>query len=194
MIALGHTEKPSRKVAFDLVCAAKTRALAPHEIDSLINFFAPKASSSPKTAFQWVALAVSVADIRQYLQFVRVSNGVMYATDGHRLHWANAADLLDGYYDAKTQLQVPDDFIRGRFPDVRRVIPKIEGMTKFEGEGAPSVRRINKKEVFTLKYSQMTFNKKYVDEARIEGPIYLDQEKMRGANEFGEFVIMNMRV
>lgn len=188
MIALSHIRKPSRKEAFDLACKAKTHHLSESEIDSLINYFAPTVPATPKTAFQWVARAVAVNDIRKYLQFVHVSGGVMRATDGRRLHWA-PTDLADGYYDAKTGLPAKCDT---RYPEVLRVIPKIERMSEFKGSPVAGNRYIYKKEVFILTYEGMQFNKKYVDEA-IAGTVYLDHEKMRGSNDFGEFVIMFMK-
>lgn len=188
MITLSRTKKPTRKEAFDLACKAKSHHLTESEIDSLINYFALSVPSSPKTAFQWVARAVAINDIRQYLQFVYVSDGVMYASDGHRLHWANT-DLPNGYYDAKTGLPTKCD---GKFHDVRLVIPKIERMQKFEGDPIASARYINRKEKHTLSYGGLEFNRDYVNDAN-PNDVYFDHEKMRGSNIFGEFVIMNMR-
>lgn len=191
MITLSHTLKPSRKEAFDILVAAKSRALSECEIDSLINYFAPAVPSAPKTAFQWVARAVAIDDVRQYLHFVNVSSGVMRATDGHRLHWATT-DLPDGNYDAKTGLRVDDNFVRGSFPDISRVIPSIDRMQAAASDPAQGVRRIGKKDVFTLDYGGVIFNKSYIDAASPDS-VYIDQEKMRGSNAFGEFVIMCMR-
>ena len=191
MITLTHTKKPTRKEAFDLACKAKSHHLTEGEIDSLINYFAPSVPSSPKTAFQWVARAVAINDTRQYLQFVHVSDGVMYATDGHRLHWADT-DLANGYYDAKTGARVDDKFVRGQYPDVRRVIPKIEQMQKFDGSPTAGARYINRKEVHTLTYGDLEFSRGYVNDAAPVA-VYLDSQEMRGSNEFGEFVIMCMR-
>lgn len=188
MITLSHTKKPTRKEAFDLACKAKTHHLTESEIDSLINYFAPSVPSSPKTAFQWVARAVAINDIRQYLQFVHVSDGVMCATDGYRLHWANT-DLANGYYDAKTGLPAKCD---SKFPDVRRVIPKTKQMQKFEGDPIASVRYIDRKEKHTLSYGGLEFSRDYVNDAN-PTDVHLDTQKMRGSNIFGEFVIMSMR-
>ena len=188
MITLTHTKKPTRKEAFDLACKAKSHPLTEVEIDSLINYFAPSVPSSPKTAFQWVARAVAINDIRFYLNYVYVSEGVMYATDGHRLHWADT-DLANGYYDAKTGLPAKCD---GKYPDVRRVIPRLEQMQKFDGSPTAGARYINRKEVHTLTYGDLEFNRGYVNDASPTA-VYLDTQKMRGSNEFGEFVIMCMR-
>lgn len=189
MITLSHTKKPTRKEAFDLACKAKSHHLTESEIDSLINYFAPSVPSSPKTAFQWVARAVAINDIRQYLQFVHVSDGVMYATDGHRLHWADT-DLTNGYYDAKTGLPAKCD---GKFPDVRRVMPKLERMQEIEAlVQPPATEYIKRKQYFTLTYNGVKFNKIYVDAAMPE-KAFVDSQHMRGSNIFGEFVIMNMR-
>lgn len=188
MITLTHNIKPSRKEAFELALKAKSGQLSEVEIDSLINYFAPSVPSTPKTAFQWVARAVAVNDIRQYLHFVHVSDGVMYATDGHRLHLA-PTDLKNGYYDAKTGLPVDDKYIRGRFPDIRRVIPKIETMKEQSAPGAHGTSVVKGKSVFTIEYDGIIFDKKYVDDAAPE-KIYTDHEKLRGANSFGECVIM----
>lgn len=191
MITLSRTKKPTRKEAFDLACKAKTHHLTESEIDSLINYLATSVPSRPKTTFQWVARAVAINDIRQYLQFVHVSDGIMYATDGNRLHWADT-DLANGYYDAKTGARVDDKFVRGNYPDVRRVIPKIEQMQKFEGDPIASARYINRKEKHTLSYGGLEFNRDYVNDAN-PNDVYFDHEKMRGSNIFGEFVIMSMR-
>lgn len=192
MITLSHTKKPTRKEAFDLACKAKSHHLTESEIDSLINYFAPSVPSSPKTAFQWVARAVAINDIRQYLQFVHVSDGVMYATDGHRLHWANT-DLANGYYDAKTGARVDDKFVRGSYPDVRRAMPKLERMQEIESlVQPPATEYIKSKQYFTLTYNGVKFNKIYVDSAMPE-KAFVDSHHMRGSNIFGEFVIMNMR-
>lgn len=59
----------------------------------------PKPSKEPKSVFDWVAKAAGVKDARPYLTVVHIIEGVMYASDGHRMHTAPAQGLENGIYD-----------------------------------------------------------------------------------------------
>lgn len=189
MITLTHNVKPSRKEAFALVCKAKSHHLTDSEIDSLINYFAPSVPTTPKTAFQWVARAASEGkDIRTYLWFVYVENGVMAATDGNRLHWANT-DLADGYYDPKTGLKVKNPNM-GKFPEWRRVVPNREAM--FQCPEEKTLVQLGGEWAYDI--GDLRFDKKYFDQALpYISATYIDHEKICGANQFGEFLIMWVR-
>ena len=190
MTSLSHNIKPNRKKAFGIALAAKERELTESEKDSLILYFAPSAPAVAKTAFQWAARAAAVKDVRHYLCFVHVLGGIMRASDGHRLHWA-PTDLAEGYYEPSTGLRVDDKNTQGEFPDVSRVIPQLGGMLRFDGE--PELLADGDHAVkYKYKYANLNFNKTYVDQAN-PTEAYLNHEAMRGASDWGEFVIMSIR-
>ncbi|MNC36452.1 DNA polymerase III subunit beta [compost metagenome] len=83
-----------------------------------------------KTVAAWVAKAAAKKDIRKYLNYVYVNEGVMVATDGHRLHLA-PSDLAPGLYDPKSMVKMFGlDYEAsghpGKFPDYRRIIPSAD--------------------------------------------------------------------
>lgn len=191
MIKLSHINKPSRKEAFGLACKAKSHHLTDAEIDSLINYFAPSVPATPKTAFQWVARAVAIDDVRFYLKYVYVNEGVMVATDGARLHFANTS-LADGFYDAKTGFPVTVD---ARYPEWRRIIPKREGMIAHTEDQDWATILVPKTSIWAAKIGEVHINKVYLD-AAIARPneIFEGLGVVSGDNEFGSFVIQGIRV
>lgn len=91
------------------------------QLIDLYNYFMPNYKKS-KDLFSWVNNVVSKEETRYYLGKVFVKKGVMMATDGHRLHMA-PTELEDGFYDP-AGIKIEFD---GKFPDVKRVIPKSKG-------------------------------------------------------------------
>lgn len=93
------------------------------------HFFMPgkapakKATTCPWT---WLALAIDPKDIREYLQFIHVRDGVASATDGHRLHQVRV-DAPDGHYCPRTFTLV-HPLGWQNYPDVARVIPDRKTM------------------------------------------------------------------
>lgn len=93
------------------------------------HFFMPGKAPAKKAAtckWSWLALAINPKDIRDYLRFIHVKDGVASATDGHRLHqvWV---DALDGYYCPRTFVPVhPLDW--QSYPDLTKVIPDPKTM------------------------------------------------------------------
>ena len=71
------------------------------ELESLYRYFMPAAPKIAKTAFQWVAKACDSKSILEFKHYVHVVSGIMYASDGHRLHWT-PTELADGAYNPKT--------------------------------------------------------------------------------------------
>lgn len=118
MITLSPTVKKANKAtAFKWLLALKSgEELTPDQLDSILLFFAPKTRDKAKCAMEWVAKAASVNDARKQLQYVCVTQGIAYASDGHAMHRA-AVKVDDGYYCPKTLLKVafdqkPLDFAR----------------------------------------------------------------------------------
>lgn len=88
-----------------------------YQLAKMYKFFLP-GNVKTKTDFDWVALAVSKDTTRPYLHHVFVDDGIMVATDGHRMHHA-PTELPDGFYD-KAENKID---IYMKFPDYKRIIP-----------------------------------------------------------------------
>lgn len=94
----------------------------------------------------WVAQAAYTGDDREWMRYVRAEPGKLVATDGHRMHVADAGDVVStGFRDPTTMLPVdPGDIT---FPPYEQVIPPpdLQGrtekaLTDFEPEGKDVVR------------------------------------------------------
>lgn len=117
------TRKPVKSFVFDhvrkLVLDGK---LPPDEAAALYAYFMPAPPKKPKTAFQWVALAVAGKnEHRYYLRFVYVTDDHLVGCDGFRLHVAlNADGLPPGYYNVKgDRVHDTDEFA---YPDWARLL------------------------------------------------------------------------
>lgn len=123
--------KPSKTHVADVLAslAEKHPDIMPELAMVYGHFFMPgkapakKASTDP---WAWLALAINPKDIREYLQFIHVKDGVASATDGHRLHQVRV-DSPDGHYCPRTFALV-HPLGWHNFPDVARVIPDTETM------------------------------------------------------------------
>ena len=200
---LTHTNKPTKKQAFELVQQLKHgHHLSGHDVDSLLNYFAPPITKKPKTAIQWVAMAAGKNDVRQFLNTVRVQAGMATGCDGHRLHEC-VTDLDDGYYDPKTLCKVDvSDFV-GKFPDTSRLWAKV---TKANDALECHTRDknmididqtiiINDAGIRCVQTGQGQYQEKYWLEAT-QGDARLStakEGKAIGRNKFGSFIIMGMR-
>src|SRR5690606_23936114 len=69
---------------------------------------------------------INPKDIREYLQFIHVKDGVASASDGRRLHQVRVG-APDGYYCPRTFTLV-HPLGWQNYPDVSRVIPDTETM------------------------------------------------------------------
>lgn len=192
-------EKINKSRAFELIEKLKQgKELTDIQVDSLLLYFAPPIPKKPKTAFAWVAKAVAKKDVRYYLEYVRVKDGYMYGTDGHRVHKAKT-DLAEGWYCPKTGARVECD---AKGPDYDRV-------TGFRSNESKSVKLgdfetlVGKK--LTSLYNEehnVAFNAPYLLEALAatddRTPFVLDpmNKHLRavGENQFGTFVIMPTRL
>jgi len=111
--------KTSRRDAWEALqrMISRSSALdsaAHSDLAALYSFFTPPKPKQPKNDFDWVARAAARPKcIRPYLQLLYARNGVLYATDGYRLHYAPTT-LADGYYDTNGQSVACSD----KYPDV----------------------------------------------------------------------------
>ena len=94
--------RPKKAEAFSLVAKLhEGRKLTAYETSLLVNYFSPTLPVMSKTAWQYVAKAVAPEYKLENMRYVHVADGVAYATDGKRLHWA-PVNLGNGAYSAKT--------------------------------------------------------------------------------------------
>lgn len=192
--------KANKKTAYQMVVQLKQgETLKPDQLDSLLLYFA---SSIPKKAtnpMQWVAKAAAINDTRKFLNYVRVQDGTAYATDGARIHVAKV-DLPEGWYCPKTL--APLTGVDAKAPDYLRVITR----TKNEGTAATLgelTRGVFKDEVH-LTHEQLecsAFEHQLIDalnsqdaNAALEYEHFNGSYRLRGSHEFGEWVVMPLRV
>lgn len=197
MITLSHTNKPSKKKAFETILKRKQgEELTDYEIDELINYFSPRVTK-PKTALQWVAKAVAKKDCRYYLNHVCVEDGVAYGSDGHRIHYIDTS-LADGCYDPKTLLKVElDDYPFIMAKSIKRCIPvsshlhlSVTALTKEIKDMDHVLKAITKAE------HPSYYLESYINDAMgtTENMRYgEDYEVLFGSHKFGSFIIMSRR-
>lgn len=118
-----ETKKPTKPEAQRIIME-----LADRHVDiipglaALYAYFMPTPSKKPKTEFDWVALAVSPVDVRDYLRYVHVTAELIEASDGHRVHRVpNTEGLEPGYYLPNRSRVFPSDW--RRWPDTEALIP-----------------------------------------------------------------------
>lgn len=196
-------KKATKAEAYALIVDMKTgrRELYPEDIDALLLYFAPAIPKKAKTVEQWVAKAAAdPKEIREPLRYLYVKSGVVMASDGHRAHRGKTT-LADGYYCPRTFAPVGFD---GIFPDINREYPDRKRMADFAVGALDKGAIMNEKTSKTLTYCRVpdgtAVNEAYLVDAlngREDGIIYHDPEaarNMAGDSEFGEWVIMGMRV
>jgi hypothetical protein len=139
--------------------------LSHKETCELLLFYAPALPKKPTTAFQWVAMACADRyDGRNYLQGVHVKDGVMTATNGHRLH-QTATDLEDGMYCPRTGYPMDDDGSFGRYPDTARVKPAINIIDDYIDHTPVRHMPESTKGVPTVQLGDSYYVSKYYDQA-----------------------------
>jgi hypothetical protein len=96
------------------------------ELSRLYAAFMPAVPKKPRTNFEWCVKAMAVKDLREQINYVRVTEDRICGTDGHRIHIApNTDGLAPGYYDkAGTKCYELDTNALNPFPPVERHIVK----------------------------------------------------------------------
>ena len=95
------------------------------DLARLYAHFLPSTPVKAKTAFEWCAKAIGIADKRECLNYVYVTKNEIVGTDGHSLHVApNSNGMAPGFYDkAGTLLGSPEWM---QYPDTKRARPNPE--------------------------------------------------------------------
>lgn len=199
-------KKPSRAEAYALVLDMKTgrRELEDYDVDALLRFFAPALPKRAKTAEQWVAKAAADQyELRKPLQYIRVEDGIAYASNGHRAHRCKTT-WADGYYCPKTFLPVDFD---ERPIDIKRVFLDRRHCEEFTIEGLEyGALPCKEKDARPLEYvrvpDSVAVARGYFLDAvngAETGPIFYaagapHAQKIVGDGEFGDWVVMGLRV
>lgn len=196
MIKLTHNLKVSKKEAYEIVLNYKKSCeLSESDIDKLINYFAPPIPKKSKTVEQWVALAAGTKnEPRTNLRYLHVLDGFVYATDGDRLHWGKT-DLQNGWYNPKTLLPVTYDKQPVNYMKIINQTTTCEACTVVVDNLVKVVvsMKIN---AFCLP-GDVFINEKYFNEA-VQGResivVKTSNQLIHSSNEFGEFIILGVRV
>lgn len=152
-------KKTNKNRAYEIITDLIEQSEAPNDdqLAALYNFFIPPPRKI-KTCFQWVNMAVDKKEERYNLRHVYVADGVMVATDGHRLHLM-PTDLDEGFYD-KNGVRIEVD---AKFPDYSRVISEMKG-ERYSWTREDCKVIVSDVEIYKLS-NGATVNKKYWDEA-----------------------------
>lgn len=193
-------KKANKKIAYDMAVKLKQgETLKDNELDSLLLYFAPSIPKKATSAIQWVAKAAATNDVRFYLNYVRVQDGFAYATDGARIHRA-PSDLGEGYYCPKTLAAV---HIENKPPDYERVLTRLADTVNTRATLGELTKGLSGKDVYLLHESLDVgaFENQLVDalnsqddSASFEYEPYNVSYRLIGSSEFGDFVVMPMRV
>jgi hypothetical protein len=109
--------KPKKGEAFQLVVkAVNGETLTPYEASLLVNYFSPALPAKSKTAWGYVSKILDPSESRRALHYVNVKDGVAYASDGKRLHFA-PTEKPDGVYapsgiEAERSMEYIDSMLR----------------------------------------------------------------------------------
>lgn len=192
-------KKANKNQAFELIKTLKEGGqLSEIELDSLVKYFAPAMPAKPKNAFQWVAKAAAKKDVRDYLNYVFVTEeGEAQATDGHRVHRAFVEGYDPGYYCPKTGLKIDGGPKNGKFPDVDRVMGNFPSKYDCRLTEEDLTQSLNDKGLAVYDIEPGLFNAQYIDQALCGGVFALSKyngiEAAEGYNEFGRFKVMAMK-
>jgi len=196
---LTHNNKPNKNAAFDILIKIKKiirqdtemGVIGESDLDSLINYFTPTIPKIPKTAEQWVAKACGTKDVRYYLNYLYVENGVAYGTDGHRMHWCDTK-FDDGFYDPKTLLPTECD---GKYPDVSRFMLDKNTLGELLTANLSEVSEIFR-DLHCYNLNNHYFQQKYINDA-LSGfksiNYYNKDDRIYSQSKFGQFVMISMR-
>lgn len=192
-----NERKPTKQQAQNLI-ASLAESAKPEDLKCyalLYTFFKPAAPKVAKTAFDWVAQAVSKDVTRPYLNYVYADGPAIVATDGYKLHTApNVDGLPNGFYDSQGNKIELD----ANYPDWRRILPEEKNLVTMDknkleiAEGGKG----GKQQAYKIGLADVGFNTKYLDQATL-GEKTFDVYLCDGGfnpvvvrNKFGKAVIM----
>lgn len=184
------SKKEACELARDLYTGR--RELTEDDKRDLLRYFAPAPSrKKPKSAAEWVALAVGKNDRRKYLNYLYSDGKSLIASDGHRVHWART-DLAKGYYCPRSLVPMPD---QGKFPDFERVIPPGFVRVAIEYENLVAGIIDGKTPVSYLRVPGSTaVDEAYLADAHPEALYHRPVLGVGGRSKWGQFWIQGLRL
>lgn len=216
-LAAFGVKKPNKKEAAETIAqlAATLGGDYHAQLAGLYAYFMPAPPAKPKTAFDWVAKAISPKDVREYCRYVYVTQDYITATDGHRLHWTvNTHDMEPGFYDKQGhRLKDPGEY---NYPDVDRIKPNRTGaLDRYKKLDPDTLDDITELHSVPGKFTgvridgALGLNKQYLDDARAapggyalaqfaydgtgREPVFMELEKGNGEPPL-RAVVMPMRL
>ena len=168
-------KKPTKGKALDALKAViddGTLEGNEHHLAVLHAFFmptGPNMKTAAKDNFAWVALATAKNDVRDYLNYVYVTDEHITAADGQRMHRVpNHDGLAPGFYHPNGEKAGEPDW--RQFPEVDRIVLSEEthGQRSFSPEGLPVVEVSAKGNIYAYEHDAnptRRLNKVHVDAA-----------------------------
>ena len=148
-------------------------------LQRLLMYFASTVPAKAKDSFSYLARFVAVKDVRHFLQYVFVADGVAYASDGSMAARAKT-ELPDGYYEPKTGARLADEDAKGlRFPldTMKRIyddalkIKNPKSFKVYEGIGKSEVSKAGRIYRFQGFDEKFGFNCALLDRAANKEPL-----------------------
>lgn len=200
-------QKAKRAEAFETVKRIREGlGVETRDLDALLLYFAPPVPKVAKTPLEWVAKAAGDDVKRPWMAYIFVRKGYAMATDGHRAHRCKT-DKADGYYHPATMLQVNEAAVGGEFPaqgDFDRVWPRLDACRTVDVADLQlcvDPAEDGKDKTYPKLWTpdrEFSVNRSYMLDAlngATSGPAwYQPSNAITGGVEFGDYVIMGMRV
>ena len=167
------------------------------ELEAIFKYFLPSTSKRPaKTAEQWVAKACAPKDEqRLHLQYLYSDGRRLMGCDGHRLHWIKTNEP-QGFYCPLSFMPIDSD---AKPIKINKLIPKYKKLKTYLLADYP-IKIHHHRNLSYQVIDQCAFNSRYLGDAANGGKkirLAIDSDdptKAYGANEFGKFLVMGMRI
>ncbi len=149
------------------------------QLQRLLMYFAPAVPAKAKDKFSYLARFVAVKDVRYFLQYIFVNDGIAYASDGH-IAARVEIDLPDGWYEPKTGARIEDSEIgtmrypwesMNRIIDDARKIKDPDSFKLYEGIGKSEVSKAGAMYGFQGFDEKYGFDCKLLDRAANKEPL-----------------------
>ena len=172
--ALNLPKKPSKRDIELLILDLLDSTDDVINIDQLTNLYAhflPAKQKATKVD-QWLTKALGKDKFRPYLSNLHVRDGILGATDGHRMHFIHT-ELADGNYQPKTMTPITREHDTFRDLNIKQVIPTHEDYTTIykvidRGEMVDKKgKKLYNTVTMDIDGTKAKFNEKYLLEAGI---------------------------
>lgn len=197
------SKKPSKKEAYARIkMLQEAGILTTAQIEGLLLYFVPTIPKKAKTAMEWLAKAVAISDVRNYLNYIWVGDdGVGYGSDGHAAHRAKLEGYAEGFYCPKTLMPVTG--VKDKYPDMNRIFYDKEAHYTVDYSELSSNILDRRHAMLVCTYNDSHINKAMLDTA-MNGhdssiTMYAIPTKAnnilhswRGVSQFGDFIVMGI--